>query len=482
MTQNIDWSRRGSALVSSLIVVTIIAALTSSMLMVNIAHKREVAAIGNRTRAIYLAEAGVHQSLLELATAIEQGTALPTDSGTVDAPRRLSGGRYWSDITDNADGTFTVISTGTANLARRRVRAEISLVQSVFDHAIFAGNTSEDPTYTLGLGGTGAQADQVIGNVFSAGDITINGDASVSGDLLAGGTISGAAGTENTSRALPDIAGMNYEVNNDFDVASLFAGSSWQSNPLGGSAWQLPESSPAHIFRKNPDDRTDETSSSAKDDYFLEDPYMAVEDFTVPETGKRGHTISLSGTMGHPGPIGSEKVYYIDGNLWVHNKPFGRLRFMNTGPEGAKVTFVVKGNIYFSDDVYIEDEATDGVAFIAIEDAAQPDSGNIYLGDPRYGTLGRMEAFMYAENNFYDNNLDEDGSSTVTIAGNMTAGNQVDIRRDFVRSDGTVVHSKLEVDFDDRLSTGAIELPGLPKPKGGIEGFDVVFWQETAVD
>ena len=45
---------------------------------------------------------------------------------------------------------------------------------------------------------------------------------------------------------------------------------------------------------------------------------------------------------------------------------------------------------------------------------------------------------MYAENNFYDNNLDASGSAQVTVHGNMTAGNQVLINRDY----GTQ-HSKL---------------------------------------
>ena len=85
------------------------------------------------------------------------------------------------------------------------------------------------------------------------------------------------------------------------------------------------------------------------------------------------------------------------------------------------------------------------------------DSGNIYFGDPVFGTLEQMHAFMYAENNFYDNNLTPTGSATVTVHGNMTAGNQVPINRDFGQQ-----HSKLTVNFDDRISVGDLDMPGLP--------------------
>ena len=57
------------------------------------------------------------------------------------------------------------------------------------------------------------------------------------------------------------------------------------------------------------------------------------------------------------------------------------------------------------------------------------DSGNVYFGDPTFGTLREMHAFMYAENDFYDTNLSSSSSSIVELVGNMTAGNQVKINR-----------------------------------------------------
>ncbi len=276
------------------------------------------------------------------------------------------------------------------------------------------------------------------------------------------------------SAPIPDIAGMNYETYNDVDVAAEFAAATWASDSLGGSAWQLPLTNPAHIFRKNPDDRSDETSGTVKDDFFLEDPTQPTESFDD------GHILQLTDDGGDPTKDGTDKLYFVDGNLWVHNTKLLSMKLAH--PDGVRVTFVVKGDIYFSDNVLLEDKETEGIAFIAIKDAALPGSGNVYFGDPRYGTLEEMNCYLYAENNFYDNNLDADGSKTVKVYGNMTAGNKVDIQRDFVKADGSIEHSKLTVEFDPRVSDGSLVLPGLPTSGGTASGVEVLFWRELGGD
>ena len=470
-------TRRGGILLACLVVVMVLAGVMVSVFTVSVAQKNEVDRSTGELRALYLADAAVTDCLAGIAVSEETGAAAPTEVGTQDAPVVLNGGRYWASIADNGDDSYTVQATGATGLMRRRVEAVVAPVGGgIYDHAVFAGNSGGAAGYTLDLGGVGAQADVVDGDIFSGGDIAVTGDATVTGEINAGGVVHGALGHNGVKRATPDIAGMDYANNNDFDVASMFAAATWQSSSVGGSAYQLPESSPAHIFRKDPDDRSDETSSTTKSDYFLEDPYEGITGFGFPD-GSSGQEITLSGTMGEPGASGTDKVYFIDGNLWVHNKSTLRFMFRNTDPDGAKVTFVVKGNIYFSDDVHIEDDSKDGVAFIAIDDPAEPDSGNVYFGDPRYGTLSYMHSWIYAENNFYDNNLDASGSKTVTLEGNMTAGNHVSIMRDFDDGSGNVEHSKLTVNFDDRISNGSIVLPGLPRTEGGIEGFEVAMWR-----
>lgn len=83
---------------------------------------------------------------------------------------------------------------------------------------------------------------------------------------------------------------------------------------------------------------------------------------------------------------------------------------------------------------------------------------------------------MYAENDFHDTNLSASGSAKVTVYGNMTAGNHVDIKRDFGSQ-----HSKLTVLFDDRISIGALDMPGLPGVDEGGSSWVTLVWREIAV-
>ena len=140
---------------------------------------------------------------------------------------------------------------------------------------------------------------------------------------------------------------------------------------------------------------------------------------------------------------------------------------------------MVKGNIVFSDNLFYQNEATDGVVFMAMEDENVPDSGNIYFGDPRGGTIETMYGFMYAENDFVDMNLSASGSKNVIVNGNMTAGNHVSLNRNYMKN-GVEQHSRLEVNFDDRISSGALTLPSLPSWAGSAAGFQVVSWREVA--
>jgi len=276
------------------------------------------------------------------------------------------------------------------------------------------------------------------------------------------------------SLPIPDLPAMHYEINHDFDVAGLFSGATYKSSAYGGKAWQLPESNPAHIFRKNPSDRATETTSTRGDDYFLEDPYESISNGNS-LTAANGTHISLSGLPGKPGVSGNDKVYYIDGNLWIHNKNINSFTLFTTGNDYLRATFVVRGNIYFSDNVMYQHDKNDGVAFIAMKSPGEADSGNIYFGDQTFGTLERMDAFMYAENNFYDSNLSASGSASVTVNGNMTAGNKVSISRDFGNQ-----HSKLTVNFDDRLVSGKLHLPGIPNLSGAGPALTILSWRRIS--
>jgi Tfp pilus assembly protein PilX len=470
--------RRGSVLLTALIGVMVVGALAASMAVAGGSRTRERDAAVHSTRALYVAEAGMSEAIErisrgELAAVVGQGPSVA-----------FGGGEYAVEVVDNGDNTVTVTSQAVHGRSARATQATLELVgEGIFASALFAGNSSGDPNYSMRFGGTGSSADAITGNVYSGGNIAISGTPTFNGTLRASGAVTGGSFPADnqpitgSTQPIPDIAGMNYETNHDYDVAAMFSSATWTLNSsLGGRAWQLPQSSPAHIFRKNPNDRTTNTSSTVKDDYFLEDPYESVNGSSTvsPANSTR---ITLSGAQGKPGVDGSNRVYYIDGNLWIHNNNIFSFTMYNAGSSPVRVTFVVKGNIYFSDNILYQGTRPDGLAFIAINDDAVEDSGNIYFGDPSFGTLEQMDAFMYAENNFYDSNLSATGSAKVTVNGNMTAGNQVRINRDY----GTK-HSKLTVNYDGRLLDNTITLPGLPSQSGATPTWFVRSWAEvTAV-
>lgn len=460
----------GSASVAALLVVVTLIGISGAILTVSTRVKSEHGATIAHNKALYAAHSGVSH----VANNLTAGDT--ADVGSAVAPVEFSDGTYYATVTDNLDGTFTVLSTGDVGRQTQTLEAVIQEQSGgVFSNAIFAGNETEDPLYELELGGLGLQADFIDGDVYSGQDVDVDGAASVTGTIRASGVIDGASGEIGVYQPIPDLNSMDYANTSDFDVAALFADSQyWAWDNAGGSAYQVPESSPAHIFRKNPTDRASDTSSTVKDDYFLEDPweYVGVDSA---QDGSNAFRLSLSGVSGEPGPDADDKVFFIDGNLWLHNRRSYSLGIQHDEPDGVQVTIVVQGNIYFGDNFFYEDPTQDGIAFIAMEDSAVADSGNIYFGDPVFGTLQQMYAFMYAENDFYDMNLDEDGSETVTLHGNMSAGNHVLIDRDYGSN-----HTKLTVNFDDRIAEDELEMPGLPPLSTGESVFTVVSWRKVA--
>src|SRR5580765_6285610 len=139
------------------------------------------------------------------------------------------------------------------------------------------------------------------------------------------------------------------------------------------------------------------------------------------------------------------------------------------------VTIVVWGDIYVGDNIFYKDAKNDGLVLIAMKDGAVKDSGNIYFGDPAFGTLESMSAYMYAENNFYDSNLNASGSAIVKLHGMMSAGNQVAINRDFKGQ-----HSRMMVTFDSRVAKGSLALPGLPKSEQ--KGLTCLAWEPGSLN
>ena len=319
-------TKRGGALIISLVAVTVMAGMSAAILGVTASSNRAQRTSNEESRALYTAEAGVSDAVAQ----IEAG--IVADIGSAAAPITFGGGAYWVDVDDNGDDTFdlTAHAVHTGGLKSLEVIAR-NQSGGIFANAIFAGNEDGDPNYVMGFGGVGAQGDEIGGDIYSGGDINVTDDASVHGALRAAGTIGGSGGEEGVAQPIPNIAGMNYAANNDVDVAAEFGGGSATrlSDGFGGHAWQLPENNPAHIFRLNPSDRGSDTSSTNKDDYFLEDPYESVRSDSS-QDGSNPSLVTLSGGD-DPGPDGNDLVYYIDGNLWVHNKKIYSFVMLTTG-------------------------------------------------------------------------------------------------------------------------------------------------------
>ena len=303
--QRTGGNRRGGALLISLVAVMVLAGMTAAMMTMSTAAQRENRAASDRVQALYLAEAGLSRAIADLNSGAPQQVF-----GTSTAPVDLGKGGFWGTSADNGNGTFTIRAFGTSAGKSRGVEAIlVESVSSIFSNALFAGNSSGDPTYSLDFGGCADQADDIRGPVYSGNDVGISCDANIAGAIRAQGTITGGIGIEGSAQPLPDIAGMQYQINNNFDVASAFAAATWEiSSSMGGSAFQLPEDNPCHIFRKNPDDRAGNINGTPKDDYFLEDPFESKNSSSVIDPSA-GAQITLSGLGGEPGPDGNGAVY-----------------------------------------------------------------------------------------------------------------------------------------------------------------------------
>ena len=469
----------------------------------------------NATKAFYAAEAG----LAVLSTRL-YNKQLESISETI-----VGDITYKVDFYFDQDPPFA-IAKGKAGNQVRTIKAGLSFLAPPYERGIYAGNVFETK-WALTLRGQGdPQAvgggwssrevggrDMVNGNLFVNGDVVLFEESSVNpspkpnpyqyaGDVAATGkadildraSVSGAITEGAVPEIHPSLVDMTYSVNNTHNVGKIFAeaGVDWGHLPSSNELY--------NVMVKNPTDRAGECKTTVGDDYFLEPASVS----NAGASSKDAKT---------PLHLGENRIYYVDGNVWIHSpRTYG---FLVDG----QVTVIATGDIHISDNVkYANTDSLLGlVALGRYDDSGRLiGGGNIYFGDPRFGTMYTVSALMFAANNFLYN-IDSVTGGTAepetgfTIYGNLNALNHVSIERDWYDPDSKGIarpayfdathkpdgkwidletgkllsaneimslrHYQMILNYDDRVRTQDTQPPGLPRGKGTIFG-GIRFWKE----
>jgi hypothetical protein len=509
MKTRISKSEKGLALVAVVVFTCIFVILGFSMLNMAkteiVMTKKEL----DSERAFYAAEAGMAQLSTKLYNQKFEGIA----------DTALGEANFKVDLDIDANPPFAV-STGTAGLEVKKIKEELTFLAPPYENAVYAGNVAGNK-WDFSLRGegnpkvAGMSGREVGGKDIVNGDIFVNGDASLyeesivnpsplgnyKGDIdstgktkvLDSASVSGTITDGASAQPQPDLVNMNYAVNNTHNVSKIFA-------DAGVDYGYLPSDNELYdVMVKNPTNRLGECDTTAGDDYFLEP--SKVDNFGAQYKDART-----------PLDLGENRIYYVDGDLWVHSpSTYG---FLVDG----KVTFVVTGDIHISDNLkYADDESLLGlVALGEYNDSGELISGgNIFFGDPRFGTMSTASAFMFAADSFLYNTdaisrSSAEPTSGISIYGNLNALNQVSIQRDWYTKGGkpmsaffdstlgesgawvdsetgkaltakeisSLRHYQMAITYDDRIRNSETQPPGLPISTEGLIFGGLKNWQE----
>ena len=453
-------------------------------------------------RAFYAAEAG----LAELTTHLYE-----KEFGSI-ADTALGKANYRVNSYYDQDPPYA-ISIGRAGNIEKSLKVELSFLSPPYEHSMYAGNSNgENWMFTLrgqgdpiAVGGREVGGRDIIeGNIFVNGDATlyeessinpsspsnpdsVDGDVDSTGetDILDSASVSGTVREGVAPQDHPSLVDINYAVNNTHNVSEIFADE-------GVASGHLPSDHELYnVMVKNPSDRGGECASTSGDDYFLEPASVSGGG------GQKDATTPLH--------LGDNRIYYVDGDVWVHSQPtYG---FLVDG----KVTIVATGDIHISDNIkYSDSESLLGLVALGKHDGADQlvSGGNIYFGDPRFGTLYTASALMFAADSFLYSTDSVTGDPAepetgFSVYGNLNALNQVSIERDWYDDEGTgnartayfdttgdddqwvdletgaplaaaeigsLRHYQMKITYDDRVRTQDTQPPGLPRGKGTIFG------------
>lgn len=200
MKQSIDRSRneRGSALVSVVVLLLGILVMGYAFFRSALSGQKSARASLDEQRALYLAEAGLNESI----EALRSGK--PGNVGSADAPAYLGGGVLWVEATDLGDDLRSLLSTAMVGSGRHAIEAVVHLQPD--DPPLFVAtlNSKEDLTLNEGVvidsfdSELGTYASQAVntgqgytyaeanGDVRSNEDVILNAHATVFGDATPG--------------------------------------------------------------------------------------------------------------------------------------------------------------------------------------------------------------------------------------------------------------------------------------------------------
>lgn len=453
--QTSNSSRDGAILAVVMVMLIVLSILILGLFQLGFHSARETEHELRRAQAFWLAEAGRHASMADLYAGRD-------------------GNRGILAATSFGDGTYQVvedpvesrrrISTGTVTVGNRtvtrRILFDLAFVSPLFEKVVYAGNkdypddnwslqisgmrdlttvSGGPPRPTSSSGNFPGGRDSLLGDVEVKGDVWMDGQSrvgvpdpnryGVAGDVDASGTIyQGADATIAGSRRAgstiaepPNLAEMDYAANNSYDIAQIFS-------DAGVSSGSLPVGHPLrNVVVKNPSNRKAENDSTAGDDYYFEP--ASISGAGTPSTAVTRLV------------LGDDKVYYVDGHAWFHSK--STYGFQVDG----QATIVASRDIHISDNLAYQnrglepvgDNPPDMLALVALGQytgEVRSSHGDIYFGDPEYGTMYTVDAFMFANNDFYYNTDANTGAqgepnSGFKVFGNYMAVNRIVIQRDW---------------------------------------------------
>lgn len=358
----------------------------------------------------------------------------------------------------------------------------------------------DNPAPTTDTGWAGAtpevDADYIEGDVYVNGNLTINGGTNVFGDV-------DASGDGDTGVAGPDGEVTGAPVTGTSTSQSSYIAPPNLADPLGNG--QGYESIADEIVTT--DNLTGyvrgEQGASTYGDALgpagtHDNPYFHLQN---------GSSSTLSFGNSRDGDL-----ILIKGNLWIHDTS----AFTIDMPQGSdvRITIVVEGNLYIADDLNYTN-GQNGILFIVKGSDTDPESyidenrnyqyddgeqlmhddgdgvyegpiegqGNVFFGDPRFGTGGVTDGYIYAQNNVYmvnpPTNVEPPSAAQDRIFGVygfLSAGGIMDLG---ARSGGSN-YNNFRVKYDPRIQNGTISFKGMPSTLGGgWQGLSVLSWREV---